>query len=111
MSLGPLAVVDVDLGGGRVRASLVPVALQVASRARGDLEDSSQPEREHHPHGSIHRAEQRTTERMRRFAKGDDDRPAESDDRDSPPPEPRAEKETSDNRRRNHRWSVSRGEA
>jgi hypothetical protein len=86
------------------------MALQVASRARGDPEDSSQPEREHHSKGSVHHAEQPTTERIRRFAKGDDDRPAESDDRDSPPPEPHAENETSDYRRRNHRWSVSWGE-
>ena len=83
------------------------MALQVASRAHGDPEGPSQPEREHHSNGSVHRAEQRATERIRRFAKGDDDRPAESDDRDSPPPEPHAEKETSDYRRRNHRWSVS----
>ena len=77
------------------------MALLVASRPHEGFEDPSQPKRKDHPNGCVHRAEQPTPEDTRRVVEGDDDRPAESDGQDGPPPNPHAEKEPSEYRRRN----------
>ena len=90
-----------------VRGSRAPMAGAVASWPHGELEGAPQPERDQHSNRSVHRAEQATPERARRVTKGDDDCPTKSDDRDSPPPDPYAEKQTSEHRRRTHGRSVS----